>query len=721
MFGFMVAFVALSGLNAATYYVSPDGDNSNPGTIDEPWATPGYGSKHISSGDTLIILSGTYIISTYWDDMITPPSGTPSAWTVIMGQGDPRPVIKGSNNILDAIEITDSSYIKIANLELTSLIDTPYSGGMREGIEAGGSGDSIATVSHIVIEDMVIHDVEENGINFAGDIDDVRVSGCSIHHTGMTGISAPSGSGNGWTNVLIEDTYIGYSGYFYQGQRQPSPYDRPDGIGMEESEGPLEIRNVVSEHNRGDGIDSKSRRTYVHECVIANNWADGLKLWGDSSRAVNVLVYGTGDGDSTPSPWCLIVIETDDVNGYFELVNITAYDDSSRGHYTMTVQYGISTPIDVVMRNCIISGSRRAYFEPSVNLTAEHNLFYVMDEDVQIYANGTEYTSSNLDQLGVGNIYGDPKFVRPAWGETGDFHLMSTSPAIDSGTSAGSPNIDLDGNGRPNGSSCDIGAYEYYAPPVKINEIFYDAPTGIAEPYAEWIELYNPESNPIDISGWFLTDEEDTFSFTNGTVIPANGYLIACYDSDTFQAHWSVPAGVPIVEHGLLRLGNSGDDLALLDTGRFEVDVVWYGNGDRGPEDAAPDVPAGHSIARDPDGFDTDVPSNDFVDCGQPSPGSSNPPSEIGETTNPMKSDGFLIYPTVLNRQKVLKVVFDRPLERDEVLKLYDINGRVVRTIRLPSGIAQFSIGLQGLPCGVYFAKIKGENRGRASKLILIR
>ena len=47
-----------------------------------------------------------------------------------------------------------------------------------------------------------------------------------------------------------------------------------------------------------------------------------------------------------------------------------------------------------------------------------------------------------------------------------DYHLLSTSPAIDAGTSTDAPSTDLGGNPRPSGKGYDIGAYEYQAASV---------------------------------------------------------------------------------------------------------------------------------------------------------------------------------------------------------------------------------------------------------------
>jgi hypothetical protein len=65
---------------------------------------------------------------------------------------------------------------------------------------------------------------------------------------------------------------------------------------------------------------------------------------------------------------------------------------------------------------------------------------------------------------GAGVISANPQFVNPL---AGDFHLQSTSPALNSGNNAAVPGnvlTDLDGNPRIASGTVDMGAYEYATP-----------------------------------------------------------------------------------------------------------------------------------------------------------------------------------------------------------------------------------------------------------------
>ena len=451
---------AQSAGSGVTYYVSPSGSDANPGTQARPWKTPGYGSKRLKAGDTLVLMGGRYVLDTYRDDMLTPESGEPGAWITIRGEAGNRPVLAGRDNLYSAFEISGRSYLRIENIEITSDGGADF----REAISGIG-----APGAHVVFEDLYIHHIDEFAMDFA-DLGDARITDCVMSYCGFGCMGGPAASKGGWKDVVIDGCTLSYSGHYYRGGPGPGPYDRPDGFGVEPGDGPVEIRNTVASHNRGDGFDSKLDDTFIHECVVANNSCDGVKLWAGRSRVVNTLIYGTGDGIGGPSPWAGLVIETAEANAGFEIVNVSIHDNPSREAYPLYVQYGDgSSPVRVLFRNTVVANGHGApYFGPSVKLTADHNLFYRPgNPGEQLVANGRTYSASDLEggALGEGNLSREPGFVRAAWGSQGDHHLKADSPAVDGGTAAGAPSTDLDGNGRPAGAGFDMGAYEYGSSP----------------------------------------------------------------------------------------------------------------------------------------------------------------------------------------------------------------------------------------------------------------
>lgn len=437
-----------------TYYVAPGGSDSNPGTRKEPWASPGYGSKQIAAGDTMVIRGGRYTLATFYDDAVTPPSGTESAPTVVKGEKGNRPVLAGRNDLFSAIDVSGKSHVRIENLEVTSDRGARF----RVGVEAADG-----PVADLVLKDLYIHHIDEGAVNVA-DANGMLIDNCRMAYCGTGCIMGPAGRQGGVRDLVVRDCYLGYSGHYYRGGPGPGPYDRPDGYGIEASEGPVEIAHTVVEHNRGDGLDSKTANTYIHDCVVANNGCDGVKLWAHDGRIANTLIYGAGDGVGGGSPWAGIVISAATAGSDFEIVNVTLHDNPSRRAYPMYVGYNEKTPLNLLMRNTIVSnGHGEAYFGDNVRLTADHCLFYRPSGGTQVTAGGRSYGAKELEAgaLGEGNRSGDPEFLKPAWGREGDFHLKKSSPAKDTGSTKGAPATDLDGNARPKGRACDMGCYQH--------------------------------------------------------------------------------------------------------------------------------------------------------------------------------------------------------------------------------------------------------------------
>ncbi len=134
-------------------------------------------------------------------------------------------------------------------------------------------------------------------------------------------------------------------------------------------------------------------------------------------------------------------------------------------------------------------------------------------------------------------------------------------------------------------------------PRVVINEFLPDPSSdwngdGRVDSNDEWIELYNKESEAVDISNWILDDLESggTEPYPIGTTIPSGGFL-TFHKSET---------GVG--------LNNGGDTVRLLDSAGDLVDSYAYSS-------SSDDISQG----RVPDG------GNNWAFLDNPTPGTANP------------------------------------------------------------------------------------------------
>ncbi|MBW1711795.1 MAG: hypothetical protein JRJ59_01430 [Deltaproteobacteria bacterium] len=203
--------------------------------------------------------------------------------------------------------------------------------------------------------------------------------------------------------------------------------------------------------------------TTVRRCLVANNACDGVKLWRDGGLIENTLIYGRGDGNDEPTYWSAVVIDSETPGSSFSLVNVTV-DDALGYNYILHALYDHpEVEANLTIRNCIFRGmgpSSGLFASGATQLTMDHNLFYLPSSDYVLeHGEGASYGSGGLGQLGANNLYADPLFIRPAWGEEGDYHLRASSPAIDSGSSQDAPLTDLEGH--PRDLAPDLGAYEY--------------------------------------------------------------------------------------------------------------------------------------------------------------------------------------------------------------------------------------------------------------------
>jgi PKD repeat protein len=113
-------------------------------------------------------------------------------------------------------------------------------------------------------------------------------------------------------------------------------------------------------------------------------------------------------------------------------------------------------------------------------------------------------------------------------------------------------------------------------PVVFINEIMADNDTTIEDPdeagaFEDWIELYNPGTASVDLSGFYLTDDAGNptqWQFPAGSTIAAGGYLIIWADGESEQGN----------NHASFKLSAGGESVLLYNTdGTTLIDSIEFG------------------------------------------------------------------------------------------------------------------------------------------------
>ncbi|WP_372799203.1 lamin tail domain-containing protein, partial [Pontiella sp.] len=157
----------------------------------------------------------------------------------------------------------------------------------------------------------------------------------------------------------------------------------------------------------------------------------------------------------------------------------------------------------------------------------------------------------------------------------------------------GTPALNWSYGDFPDGNPCArIAMYEAtpgaantnQSPPLNvfINEWMADNETTLADAmdgqYDDWFEIYNPGDDPVDLGGFFLTDDlADPYQFeipvTGTTTVPARGHLLVWADNDAVQN-----AADTAALHVNFALSKNGETIALVASDGSIIDSVTFGS-----------------------------------------------------------------------------------------------------------------------------------------------
>jgi parallel beta-helix repeat protein len=495
---FFLVTAATPRVWAAEYYVSKSGNNSNPGTEAQPWKTIQKAANTLTAGDTVYIKAGTY------NERVVPKnSGNAGNYITYTNYNNDTVTIDGTGVSIPPawgglLEISEVSYIKVSGLTIRDAgPDDNHNGILLEDssyiiiennhtYNTASSGIGVWDCSNIIIDnnevELACNDGEQECISVGG-TDTFEIRNNHVHHSGPgsiggEGICLKDGSSNGkaYNNHVHHLNRLG----IYMDAWDKHTYN-------------IEVYgNVVHD------IDGNDCFTFASE-------AGGLL---ENITVYNNIGYNADTLGLTVS-----------INGYpnishpmknITIINNTFYNNGGGG-WGGGIAVENPNAQNVVIRNNIVSQNVtfQIEVEPNVSmskLTIDHNLIH-------------GYRGYGDEVRGTDYVEGNPLFVNAS---SADFHIQENSPAVDAGSSSGAPSDDYEGNGRPQGSGYDIGAYEYVPaaanPEISLSrtEIDVEAGLGSTTLLTETFTISNSGEGTLD---WSVSDDAAWMSVnpTSGT------------------------------------------------------------------------------------------------------------------------------------------------------------------------------------------------------------
>jgi hypothetical protein len=442
----------------------------------------------LQPGDTLLVQPGTYTLAT-WN--IRNIQGTQDRWIVIMANGNA--IIEGNSTCCNLVQLQDVHYIKIIGFEITMASGV---GGSIDGINIKGNYSS-----HIVLEDLYIHDMSFTGIGMWPD---------SVAHITLRNseIARCAGSGIYWGypqtsiihDILIEHNYIHHC---------PTDHTESTYYGIQIKGWCYRARildNVmhdVSGYSRSGIIVYYGRRPLVGDAPEDMNIVRGNVLWNGRNEGITVM------SDA--------LIENNIVFDAEVGINVQDYSDGSFS--------GKNYVENLIIRNNTVFRCRYAcvslygWSSAGDSVSFSGNVLYQQD------STKTAFNGSTGSALVAGNVYfgrsnksqgftrgnGLSDFSNAGAASTVpdlDFYPVQNAPFVNNLQSPDTwPAMDFNHTLRPQNTSADAGAYEYTAsgnPGWIIKGEFKNLGSGpvyedkVAGPAANDFVLYPNHPNPFN-------------------------------------------------------------------------------------------------------------------------------------------------------------------------------------------------------------------------------
>lgn len=246
---------------------------------------------------------------------------------------------------------------------------------------------------------------------------------------------------------------------------------------------------------------------------------------------------------------------------------------------------------------------------------------------------------------------------------------------------------------------------------ILINEILFHPVSG----ESEWIELYNPGPKEVDLKGWYVSDNTSKkIKIVNGhfSFLPLQ-YLILCSDSSFVVQHPNLLESTVVLKN-FPSLNNDRDKVVLYDFNQTVIDSMTY---------EGTWAKQGISIERDA--------RNQWHACISPSGSTPGEENSIAFFDKPTDHCGIFVSPNPFSpdqdgKEDVAKIQFQIPFsEADARLRIYDVRGRLIRTLPVEHVVGEQGYALwdgfcdsgEPAPIGVYvlFLEVLNAKKGKVA------
>lgn len=415
-----ILFMASLCLNAATYYVAPNGSDTNPGTITAPWQTWQKAFSSLAPGDILYVRGGNYtgMYDSGHGVFISSRSGSSSAVITVMAYPGEVPVLDCSSLSASAgvnfgILMRSCNYWNLKGLTLKNVREYNNLSQSSGGSPVGGW--ELGDCSNITLEQCIVTACG-NGFSVNGTVNNIKYKYCDSY--GNYDYYDNGGLANGFNGNMRGGSTITYEGC-RAWSNSDDGYDNYGGAGY------ITYRNCWAFGN-GKGVPTSGN-------------GDGFKLGYDNSSTelpnIQRTLYDCVSADNTLMGFDESMDGTTSMD--MALYNCIAYKNTRDYGFRFYVTYGTGV---TTLRNNIAYGNGINYSGRTRNIT-DHNTW---DSGAPTVSDA-DFVSIDVSQM-----------LRPRKSDGSlpdvDFvHLASGSDMIDAGTNVGLAFL---------GNAPDLGAFE---------------------------------------------------------------------------------------------------------------------------------------------------------------------------------------------------------------------------------------------------------------------